>query len=68
MGYLTGGGFNVSGTRTTDSLFKDELFKFKTQIGVTPQQELIQEPRRRQQQQVVDLLENPFESPFDRNI
>ena len=57
-----------SATRTTDGLFGDELFKFKTEIGVTPQQALIKAPRRRQQQQVADLLENPFTSPFDRNI
>jgi hypothetical protein len=57
-----------SATRTTDGLFSNELFKFKTKIGVSPQQALIEAPRRRQQQQMVDLLEDPFASPFDRNV
>ncbi len=58
-----------SATRTTDSLFSDELFKFKTKIGVTPQQALIEAPRRRQQrEESVDLFEDLFASPFDRNV
>ena len=68
----------LSATRTTDGLFSDELFKFKTEIGVTPTGPLLkpqerkagQRPEQRQQrEEVVDLFSrDPFASPFDRNI
>ena len=70
----------LSATRTTDSLFSDELFKFKTEIGLTPTGPLLkpqerkagQTPEQRQQrkeEEVVDLFSrDPFASPFDRNI
>lgn len=68
----------LSATRTTDGLFSDELFKFKTEIGLTPTGPLLkpqerragQTPEQRQQrEEVVDLFSrDPFASPFDRNI
>jgi hypothetical protein len=62
-----------SATRTTDSLFSDELFKFKTKIGVSPIAPLIQTPTRRSAQaqqpsieEYVDLFNDPFDNPFGR--
>ena len=67
----------LSATRTTDGLFGDELFKFKTKLGVTEAAPLIQPQERlaeQQEQQVereeaVDLFgRDPFASSFNRNI
>jgi len=69
----------LSATRTTDGLFSEELFKFKTKIGLTPTGPLLkpqerkagQTPEQRQQrkEEVVDLFgRDPFASPLDRNI
>ena len=67
-----------SATRTTDGLFGKELFRFQTEIGVSPQAPLIQAPTRRsaqvQQQQpqpreqYVDLFDDPFDNPFARKV
>ena len=64
---LTGGGALVaqpSATRTTDSLFRDELFKFKEKdFGLVGRVE--QAP----QELVEDIDSNPFASDFDnRNL
>jgi hypothetical protein len=66
---LTRGGALVaqpSGTRTTDSLFSSELFKFSpvefTDVGRT-------QPRQAPQEVVEDIDSNPFASDFDnRNL
>ena len=59
----------MSGTRTTDSLFNKELFKFKTKIGVSPQEQLIQAtPRKQQKQEYADLFEDPFASTFNFKV
>jgi len=58
-----GGGFNLpipSGSRTTDRLFDNELFKFKNKIELTDFGPLIQP----QQTSIEDLLTSPFESDF----
>ena len=58
-----GGGFNLpmpSGSRTTDKLFDNELFKFKNKIELTDFGPLIQP----QQTSIEDLLTSPFESDF----
>tara|TARA_R110000764_G_scaffold178563_1_gene264749 strand:- start:288 stop:3251 length:2964 start_codon:yes stop_codon:yes gene_type:complete len=66
LGYNTG---MMSGTRTTDSLFSKDLFKFKTEIGVSPQEQLIQAtPRRQQKQEYADLFEDPFASTFNFKV
>ena len=66
LGYNTG---MMSGTRTTDSLFGKDLFKFKTEIGVSPQEQLIQATSRRQQkQEYADLFEDPFSSTFNFKV
>ena len=59
----------LSGTRTTDSLFGKDLFKFKTKIGVSPQEQLMQAPQRKQQKQEYDnLFEDPFASTFNFKV
>ena len=59
----------LSGTRTTDSLFGKDLFKFKTKIGVSPQEQLMQAPQRKQQKQEYDnLFEDPFSSTFNFKV
>jgi hypothetical protein len=61
-----GGGLNVSGTRTTDSLFRDDLFKFKEKdFGMVERVE--QAPPRLQV--VENFYDDPFASDFnDRNL
>ena len=49
-----------SGSRTTDKLFDNELFKFKNKIELTDFGPLIQP----QQTSIEDLLTSPFESDF----
>jgi len=66
---LTGmvGGGQSSGTRTTDSLFRDELFKFSpveftnVERVVQPEQQQIEE-----EEEMQDLFASPFTSPLDR--
>ena len=67
LGMLTGGA-TLSPTRTTDDIFKEDLFKFKTKIGVSPVEQLLRTPvqQQRQQQEVVGLYEDPFASSFDK--
>jgi len=63
-----------SATRTTDGLFGKELFRFQTEIGVSPEAPLIQAPTRRSAQaqqpreQYVDLFDDPFDNPFARKV
>lgn len=66
LGMLTGAS-TISPTRTTDDIFKDDLFKFKTKIEVSPLEQLLRSPQARQQQQqeVVGLYDDPFASSFD---
>ena len=67
---LTGmvGGGQLSGTRTTDSLFRDELFKFSpveftnVERVVQPEQQQIEE----EEEEMQDLFASPFTSPLDR--
>ena len=67
---LTGmvGGGQPSGTRTTDSLFRDELFKFSpveftnVERVVQPEQQQIEE----EEEEMQDLFASPFTSPLDR--
>ena len=63
LGMLTGG-FTLSPTRTTDDIFKEDLFKLKTKIGVSPVEQLLRTPQA-QQQEVVGLYDDPFASSFD---
>ena len=63
LGMLTGGS-TLSPTRTTDDIFKDDLFKFKTKIGVSPVEQLLRTPQA-QQQEVVGLYDDPFASSFN---
>ena len=62
-----GGGGQLSGTRTTDSLFRDELFKFSpveftnVERVVQPEQQQIEE-----EEEMQDLFASPFTSPLDR--
>ena len=63
LGMLTGGS-TLSPTRTTDDIFKDDLFKFKTKIGVSPVEQLLRSPQA-QQQEVVGLYDDPFASSFN---
>ena len=66
---LTGmvGGGQPSGTRTTDSLFRDELFKFSpveftnVERVVQPEQQQIEE-----EEEMQDLFASPFTSSLDR--
>ena len=64
---LTGmaGGGQPSGTRTTDSLFRDELFKFKEKdLGLV--ERVVQDAPR---EQIVDFNDDPFASDFNnRNL
>jgi len=58
-----GGGFNLtmpSGSRTTDKIFDNELFKFKNKIELTEFGPL----QTTQQTSIEDLLTSPFESDF----
>ena len=63
-----GGGGQLSGTRTTDSLFRDELFKFSpveftnVERVVQPEQQQIEE----EEEEMQDLFASPFTSPLDR--
>ena len=67
---LTGmvGGGQPSGTRTTDSLFRDELFKFSpveftnVERVVQPEQQQIAE----EEEEMQDLFASPFTSSLDR--
>jgi len=65
---LTGmvGGGQPSGTRTTDSLFRDELFKFKERdLGLV--ERVVQQDAPREQ--IVDFNDDPFASDFNnRNL
>ena len=61
LGMLTGGS-TLSPTRTTDDIFKEDLFKLKTKIGISPVEQLL---RPQQQQEVVGLYDDPFASSFD---
>jgi hypothetical protein len=64
LGMLTGGS-TLSPTRTTDDIFKEDLFKLKTKIGISPVEQLLRTPQARQQQEVVGLYDDPFASSFD---
>jgi hypothetical protein len=65
LGMLTGAS-TLSPTRTTDDIFKEDLFKLKTKIGISPIEQLLRSPQERQQQQeVVGLYDDPFASSFD---
>ena len=64
---LTGmvGGGQPSGTRTTDSLFRDELFKFSP-VEFTNVERVVQDAPR---EQIVDFNDDPFASDFNnRNL
>lgn len=63
LGMLTGAS-TLSPTRTTDDIFKDDLFKFKTKIEVSPIEQLLRSPQQ-QQQEVAGLYDDPFASSFD---
>lgn len=61
---LTGGGMQLSATRTTDGLFRDELFKFSP-VEFTNVERVVAP----EQESVVDIDSNPFSSDFDnRNL
>ena len=62
---LLGGGGQPSGTRTTDSLFRDELFKFKEKdLGLV--ERVVQDAPK---EQIVDFNDDPFASDFNnRNL
>ena len=66
-GMVGGGGGQSSGTRTTDSLFRDELFKFSpveftnVERVVQPEQQQIAE-----EEEMQDLFASPFTSSLDR--
>jgi len=68
-GMVGGGGGQPSSTRTTDSLFRDELFKFSpveftnVERVVQPEQQQIVEEEEEEMQ---DLFASPFTSPLDR--
>ena len=60
-----GGGGQLSGTRTTDSLFRDELFKFSP-VEFTNVERVVQDAPR---EQIVDFNDDPFASDFNnRNL
>jgi hypothetical protein len=67
-GMVGGGGGQLSGTRTTDSLFRDELFKFSpveftnVERVVQPEQQQIE----KEEEEMQDLFASPFTSPLDR--
>ena len=63
LGMLTGAP-TLSPTRTTDDIFKEDLFKLKTKIGISPVEQLLRTPQA-QQQEVVGLYDDPFASSFD---
>jgi hypothetical protein len=65
LGMLTGGSM-LSPTRTTDNLFKEDLFKLKTEIGISPVEQLLRSPQQQRQQEVAGLYEDPFASSFDK--
>ncbi len=62
---MVGGGGQPLGTRTTDSLFRDELFKFKERdLGLV--ERVVQDAPR---EQIVDFNDDPFASDFNnRNL
>jgi len=66
---LTGmvGGGQPSGTRTTDSLFRDELFKFSP-VEFTNVERIVQPQQAAQveEEEEVDLFSSPFTSSLDR--
>jgi len=66
---LTGmvGGGQPSGTRTTDSLFRDELFKFSP-VEFTNVERVVQPQQAAQveEEEEVDLFSSPFTSSLDR--
>lgn len=69
LGALAGAMLTGGGTRTTDSLFRDELFKFSpvefanVERVVTPEQtERVEE----EEEEEVDLFSSPFTSSLDR--
>ena len=65
---LTGmvGGGQPSGTRTTDSLFRDELFKFSP-VEFTNVERVVQpEQQQIEEEEEVDLFSSPFTSSLDR--
>jgi hypothetical protein len=58
-----GGGFNMpmpSGSRTTDKIFNNELFRFKGDIGLGEFEDILSP----NQVSLEDLLTSPFESQF----
>jgi hypothetical protein len=65
---LTGmaGGGQPSGTRTTDSLFRDELFKFSP-VEFTNVERVVQpQQQQREEEEMQDLFSSPFTSSLDR--
>ena len=64
-GLLLGGGGGLSGTRTTDSLFRDELFKFKEKDFGLVERVTQDAPK----EQLADFNDDPFASDFNnRNL
>ena len=62
---MVGGGGQPLGTRTTDSLFRDELFKFSP-VKFTNVERVVQDAPR---EQLVDFNDDPFASDFNnRNL
>ena len=62
---MVGGGGQPLGTRTTDSLFRDELFKFSP-VEFTNVERVVQDAPR---EQIVDFNDDPFASDFNnRNL
>jgi len=64
---MVGGGGQPSGTRTTDSLFRDELFKFSP-VEFTNVERIVQPQQAAQveEEEEVDLFSSPFTSSLDR--
>lgn len=62
-----GGGGQLSGTRTTDSLFRDELFKFSP-VEFTNVERVVQPQQAAQveEEEMQDLFASPFTSSLDR--
>jgi hypothetical protein len=66
-GMVGGGGGQLSGTRTTDSLFRDELFKFSP-VEFTNVERVVQPQQAAQveEEEMQDLFSSPFTSSLDR--
>ena len=62
-----GGGGQPSSTRTTDGLFRDELFKFSP-VEFTNVERVVQPEQQQivEEEEMQDLFASPFTSPLDR--